>query len=95
MQQCRRSSQRGNWRHELNMIKQSKVFDPGPGAVSCAYWKGPLFRDLLHTASFLGEFPQNHCAKEQKISAVTEEDAHHGYACLWPDPSKKRVMNAT
>ncbi|KAF4456771.1 hypothetical protein F53441_1207 [Fusarium austroafricanum] len=37
----------GNRRKELNMIKRSKGFNWGPGAASCAYWKGPLLRDVL------------------------------------------------
>lgn len=40
----------GNRRKELNMIKRSKGFDWGSGAVSCAYWKGPLLRDVLIAA---------------------------------------------
>jgi nitrate reductase (NAD(P)H) len=37
----------GNRRKELNMIKKSKGFNWGPGGLSCAYWKGPLVRDVL------------------------------------------------
>lgn len=37
----------GNRRKELNMIKRSKGFNWGPAVVSCAYWKGPLLRDVL------------------------------------------------
>ena len=40
----------GNRRKELNMIKRSKGFNWGAGAVSCAYWKGPLLRDVLLAA---------------------------------------------
>lgn len=40
----------GNRRKEVNMVKRSKGFDWGPGAVSCAYWKGPLLRDILLSA---------------------------------------------
>ena len=40
----------GNRRKELNMIKRSKGFNWGAGAVSCAYWKGPLLRDILVAA---------------------------------------------
>lgn len=40
----------GNRRKELNMIRRSKGFNWGSGAVSCAYWKGPLLRDLLLAA---------------------------------------------
>jgi nitrate reductase (NAD(P)H) len=41
----------GNRRKELNMIKRSKGFNWGSGASSCAYWKGPLLRDVLFAAS--------------------------------------------
>ncbi|KAL8737783.1 MAG: hypothetical protein Q9181_001346 [Wetmoreana brouardii] len=40
----------GNRRKELNMIKRSKGFNWGSGAVSCAYWRGPLMRDVLLAA---------------------------------------------
>lgn len=37
----------GNRRKEVNWVKQSKGFNWGAGAVSCAYWKGALLRDVL------------------------------------------------
>ena len=40
----------GNRRKELNMIKGSKGFNWGSGAVSCAYWKGARLRDVLLAA---------------------------------------------
>ncbi|KAH6644608.1 hypothetical protein C7974DRAFT_440108 [Boeremia exigua] len=40
----------GNRRKELNLVKKSKGFNWGAGAVSCAYWKGPLLRDVLLAA---------------------------------------------
>lgn len=40
----------GNRRKELNMIRRSKGFNWGPGAISCAFWKGPLVRDVLLAA---------------------------------------------
>lgn len=40
----------GNRRKELNMIKKSKGFNWGSGATGCAYWKGPLLRDVLLAA---------------------------------------------
>ena len=40
----------GNRRKELNMIKRSKGFNWGSGATGCAYWKGPLLRDILLAA---------------------------------------------
>jgi nitrate reductase (NAD(P)H) len=47
----------GNRRKELNMIKKSKGFSWGSGAVSCAYWKGPLLRDVLLKASVPHKMP--------------------------------------
>lgn len=47
----------GNRRKELNMIKRSKGFNWGAGGVSCAYWKGPLLRDVLLSAGISEEPP--------------------------------------
>lgn len=47
----------GNRRKELNMLKRSKGFNWGPGAISCAYWKGPLLRDVLLAAGVPEEIP--------------------------------------
>lgn len=44
----------GNRRKELNMIRRSKGFNWGAGAISCAYWKGPLLRDVLLAAGVEG-----------------------------------------
>ncbi|KAJ5244640.1 hypothetical protein N7489_004736 [Penicillium chrysogenum] len=49
----------GNRRKELNMIRKSKGFNWGAGAISCAFWKGPLLRDVLLAAGFEGESTQN------------------------------------
>ncbi|KAF2827904.1 hypothetical protein CC86DRAFT_465721 [Ophiobolus disseminans] len=48
----------GNRRKELNMIKKSKGFSWGSGAVSCAYWKGPLLRDVLLKAGIPHRMPE-------------------------------------
>jgi nitrate reductase (NAD(P)H) len=48
----------GNRRKELNMIKKSKGFSWGSGAVSCAYWKGPLVRDILLKAGISQDTPK-------------------------------------
>ncbi|RDL32678.1 Uncharacterized protein BP5553_09134 [Venustampulla echinocandica] len=48
----------GNRRKELNMIKRSKGFNWGSGAVSCAYWKGPLLRDVLLAAGVPETYPE-------------------------------------
>ncbi|BFZ57355.1 hypothetical protein PYCC9005_004407 [Savitreella phatthalungensis] len=43
----------GNRRKEMNMIRRSKGFDWGPGAVSNVYWKGPLLKDVLEAAGII------------------------------------------
>lgn len=51
----------GNRRKELNMIRRSKGFDFGAGAVGCAFWKGALLRDILTAANvwqLMQEIPQ-------------------------------------
>lgn len=45
----------GNRRGELNLIKKSKGFSWGPGAISCAYWKGALLHDVLYAAGIKRE----------------------------------------
>ncbi|KLJ13553.1 nitrate reductase (NADH) [Blastomyces silverae] len=45
----------GNRRKEVNMAKRSKGFNWGPGACGCAYWKGPLLRDVLLAAGISPE----------------------------------------
>ncbi|OAG05794.1 uncharacterized protein CC84DRAFT_1244315 [Paraphaeosphaeria sporulosa] len=48
----------GNRRKELNMLKKSKGFSWGSAAVSCAYWKGSLVRDVLLKAGVPGKMPE-------------------------------------
>ncbi|PGH34323.1 nitrate reductase (NADH) [[Emmonsia] crescens] len=47
----------GNRRKEVNMVKRSKGFNWGSGACGCAYWKGPLLRDVLLAAGVPREAP--------------------------------------
>lgn len=49
----------GNRRKELNMIRRSKGFNFGAGAVGCAYWKGVLVRDVLISADISQLIQQN------------------------------------
>lgn len=44
-------------RREMKMMKQTKGFNWGPGAVGCAYWKGPLLRDVLLAAGVPERMP--------------------------------------
>ncbi|KAL5042073.1 hypothetical protein BDW71DRAFT_217264 [Aspergillus fruticulosus] len=53
----------GNRRKELNMVKRSKGFNWGPGAVGCAYWRGVRLRDVLKRAgikSIMDEYSESH-----------------------------------
>ncbi|KAK2029100.1 hypothetical protein LX32DRAFT_652559 [Colletotrichum zoysiae] len=45
---------------ELNLTRQSKGFDWGSGAGSCAYWKGPLLRDILLAAGIPDRLKEDH-----------------------------------
>jgi nitrate reductase (NAD(P)H) len=49
----------GNRRKELNMIRKSKGFNWGAGAISCAFWKGPLLCDVLSAAGFEDDSTRN------------------------------------
>jgi nitrate reductase (NAD(P)H) len=49
----------GNRRKELNMIRRSKGFNWGAGAISCAFWKGPLLRDVLLAAGIQVSDPRH------------------------------------
>ena len=40
----------GNRRGELNLLRKSKGFDWGAGAVGCAYWRGVRVADVLRSA---------------------------------------------
>ena len=47
----------GSRRKENNMIKRSKCFDWGSGAVNCAYWEGPPLRDVRLAAGIPDQYP--------------------------------------
>ncbi|KAL4939113.1 hypothetical protein BDV06DRAFT_231271 [Aspergillus oleicola] len=44
-------------RKELNMHKQTTGFNWGPSGVGCAYWKGPLLRNVLLTCGIPEKMP--------------------------------------
>jgi nitrate reductase (NAD(P)H) len=48
----------GNRHKELNMLKRSKGFNWGAGAISCTYWKGALLRDVLFAAGTEEKMPE-------------------------------------
>lgn len=50
-------------RKELNMFKRTKGFNWGPGAIGCAYWKGPLLRDVLMAAGVPQRMPDQDMKK--------------------------------
>ncbi|KAL2353834.1 hypothetical protein BJ546DRAFT_114268 [Cryomyces antarcticus] len=56
----------GNRRKELNMMKRSKGFNWGSGAVSCAFWKGPLLRDVLLAAGVPEQMHQGTAHEAQR-----------------------------
>lgn len=74
----------GNRRKELNMIKRSKGFNWGAGAVSCAYWKGPLLRDVLIAAGAPDAMP-THVGKRLWVNFEGADDPSEGkYATCIP-----------
>lgn len=50
-------------RKELNLMKRTTGFNWGPGAVGCAYWKGPLLRDILMAAGVPERMPDQDSKK--------------------------------
>lgn len=85
----------GNRRKELNLIKKSKGFSWGAGAVSCAYWKGPLLRDVLIKAGVQEKMPEG---KRYWINFEGADDPSEGkYATSIPfdygmDPSNDVLL---
>lgn len=67
----------GNRRKELNMIRRSKGFNWGPGAISCAYWKGPLLRDILLAAG-VKEPDSKHNSTRRWVHFEGSEDLSEG-----------------
>ncbi|ENH65123.1 Nitrate reductase [NADH] 1 [Fusarium oxysporum f. sp. cubense race 1] len=74
----------GNRRKELNMIKKSKGFNWGAGGASCAYWKGPLLRDVL-LANGVPEKPPGLGEKRYWVNFEGTDDLSEGnYATCIP-----------
>ncbi|KAL1925730.1 uncharacterized protein VTP21DRAFT_613 [Calcarisporiella thermophila] len=74
----------GNRRKELNMLRRSKGFNWGSGAISTAYWRGCLLRDILlelgikMNAKFVhfegaDKLPNGHYATSIPLSHVLNE----------------------
>jgi nitrate reductase (NAD(P)H) len=85
----------GNRRKELNMIKKSKGFNWGSGAISCAYWKGPLLRDVLIKAGVPEKKPEG---ERHWVNFEGADDPSEGkYATCIPfdyamDPSNDVIL---
>lgn len=85
----------GNRRGELNLVRKSKGFTWGSGAVSCAYWKGVLLRDLLLEAGVESGFSP---AKRRYVNFEGSETLSNGkYATSIPleyamDPSNDVII---
>lgn len=85
----------GNRRKELNMIKRTKGFSFGAGAVSCAYWKGPLVRDVLMATGVEHQMPE---AKRYWVNFEGADELSEGrYATCIPfdyamDPTNDVIL---
>lgn len=87
----------GNRRKELNMIKKSKGFSWGSGAVSCAYWKGPLLRDVLVKAGFPKEEEKLKSTRKWINFAGADEPSEGEYSTCIPldyamDPTNDVIL---
>ena len=67
----------GNRRKELNMIRQSKGFNWGAGAIGCAYWKGALLRDILIAAN-IGQLVQQNINKRLWVNFEGADEVSNG-----------------
>lgn len=74
----------GNRRKELNLIRKSKGFSWGAGGVSCAYWRGPLLRDVLLSAK-VPEALAEHGSKRYWVNFEGADEPSEGkYATCIP-----------
>lgn len=74
----------GNRRKELNMIRRSKGFNWGAGGASCAYWRGPLLRDILEAAG-ISEPRSEHARVRQWVNFEGGDSPSEGkYATCIP-----------
>lgn len=74
----------GNRRKELNMIRKSKGFDWGPGGASCAFWKGPLLRDVLLSANVPEVLPESGSGRHWVHFEGADELSEGKYATCIP-----------
>jgi nitrate reductase (NAD(P)H) len=72
----------GNRRGELNLMRKSKGFDWGPGAVGCAYWRGVHVRDVLISAGLA--FPDPLAGRKWVNFEGADEPSEGKYATCFP-----------
>lgn len=66
----------GNRRKELNMVKRSKGFNWGAGAISNAFWKGALLADVLRAAGV--DYPTNGSGKRRWVNFAGADQPSEG-----------------
>ncbi|KAI5201802.1 hypothetical protein E4T39_05045 [Aureobasidium subglaciale] len=66
----------GNRRKELNMVKRSKGFNWGAGAISNAFWKGALLSDVLKAAGV--DYPTNGSGKRRWVNFAGADEPSEG-----------------
>jgi nitrate reductase (NAD(P)H) len=49
----------GNRRKELNLLRKTKGANNAASSVACAYWKGPLVRDVLLSTGVPEKLPSS------------------------------------
>ena len=73
----------GNRRGELNLVRKSKGFDWGAGAVSCAYWKGVRVADVLRSAGVSIDRAESHSRRWVNFEGA-DEPSEGKYATCFP-----------
>lgn len=66
----------GNRRKELNMVKRSKGFNWGAGAISNAFWKGALLSDVLKAAGI--DYPTNGSGTRRWVNFAGSDEPSEG-----------------
>jgi nitrate reductase (NAD(P)H) len=66
----------GNRRKELNMVKRSKGFNWGAGAISNAFWKGAMLSDVLKAAGV--DYPTNGAGTRRWVNFAGSDEPSEG-----------------
>lgn len=66
----------GNRRKELNMVKRSKGFNWGAGAISNAFWKGALLSDVLKAAGI--DYPTKNSGTRRWVNFAGSDEPSEG-----------------